>query len=57
MQKAQEEQKMSDAIKVIYICFPEGKHKVLTMSYDDGNWQTDGSFPYLTTMESRELFT
>ena len=36
MQKAQEEQKMSDAMKVIYICFPEGKHKVLTMSYDDG---------------------
>ena len=27
---------MSDAMKVIYICFPEGKHKVLTMSYDDG---------------------
>lgn len=22
--------------KNIYICFPEGKHKVLTMSYDDG---------------------
>lgn len=21
---------------VIYICFPGGKHKVLTMSYDDG---------------------
>lgn len=20
----------------IYICFPEGKHKVLTMSFDDG---------------------
>lgn len=27
---------MSDAMKVIYICFPGGKHKVLTMSYDDG---------------------
>lgn len=23
-------------MKTIYICFPEGKHKVLTMSYDDG---------------------
>jgi peptidoglycan/xylan/chitin deacetylase (PgdA/CDA1 family) len=23
-------------LKNIYICFPEGKHKVLTMSYDDG---------------------
>lgn len=23
-------------LKVIYTCFPEGKHKVLTMSYDDG---------------------
>ena len=22
--------------KIHYICFPEGKHKVLTMSYDDG---------------------
>ena len=29
---------MSDlkAIRKIYTCFPEGKHKVLTMSYDDG---------------------
>lgn len=24
------------ALKTIYTCFPEGKHKVLTMSYDDG---------------------
>ena len=23
-------------LKRIYICFPGGKHKVLTMSYDDG---------------------
>ena len=23
-------------MKNIYICFPGGKHKVLTMSYDDG---------------------
>ena len=23
-------------MKVIYKCFPEGKFKVLTMSYDDG---------------------
>lgn len=23
-------------LKTIYACFPEGKHKVLTMSYDDG---------------------
>ena len=23
-------------LKNIYTCFPEGKHKVLTMSYDDG---------------------
>ena len=22
--------------KTIYTCFPQGKHKVLTMSYDDG---------------------
>ncbi len=22
--------------KTIYTCFPEGKHKALTMSYDDG---------------------
>lgn len=25
-----------DKLKNIYICFPGGKHKVLTMSYDDG---------------------
>lgn len=24
------------SLKTIYTCFPEGKHKVLTMSYDDG---------------------
>ena len=23
-------------MKTIYICFPGGKHKALTMSYDDG---------------------
>ena len=23
-------------MKTIYTCFPGGKHKVLTMSYDDG---------------------
>ena len=23
-------------LRNIFICFPEGKHKVLTMSYDDG---------------------
>ena len=22
--------------KIVYTCFPGGKHKVLTMSYDDG---------------------
>lgn len=27
---------MMDKLKNIYICFPDGKHKVLTMSYDDG---------------------
>ena len=27
---------MMDQLKNIIICFPEGKHKVLTMSYDDG---------------------
>ncbi|PXV96168.1 polysaccharide deacetylase [Lachnotalea glycerini] len=27
---------MSRLLKIIYTCFPEGKHKVLTMSYDDG---------------------
>lgn len=27
---------MMSELKNIYICFPEGKHKVLTMSYDDG---------------------
>lgn len=27
---------MQTKLKNIYICFPEGKHKVLTMSYDDG---------------------
>lgn len=27
---------MKTAIKKIYACFPGGKHKVLTMSYDDG---------------------
>ena len=27
---------MSRKVKTIYTCFPEGKHKVLTMSYDDG---------------------
>lgn len=26
----------NEKLKVIYTCFPEGKHKVLTMSYDDG---------------------
>lgn len=25
-----------ELMRKIYICFPEGKHKVLTMSYDDG---------------------
>ena len=25
-----------DNLKNIYICFPEGKHKALTMSFDDG---------------------
>lgn len=27
---------MNRMLKTIYSCFPEGKHKVLTMSYDDG---------------------
>ncbi len=27
---------MARKLKTIYTCFPEGKHKVLTMSYDDG---------------------
>lgn len=27
---------MKKLLKTIYICFPQGKHKVLTMSYDDG---------------------
>ena len=27
---------MSRILKTIYTCFPSGKHKVLTMSYDDG---------------------
>ncbi|MFA9375788.1 MAG: polysaccharide deacetylase family protein [Lachnotalea sp.] len=27
---------MSKLLRNIYTCFPEGKHKVLTMSYDDG---------------------
>lgn len=27
---------MEKLLKTVYICFPEGKHKVLTMSYDDG---------------------
>lgn len=27
---------MSKLLKNVYTCFPEGKHKVLTMSYDDG---------------------
>ena len=27
---------MKTNIKKIYTCFPGGKHKVLTMSYDDG---------------------
>ncbi len=31
------EKQMNDKnLHVIYTCFPEGKHKVLTMSYDDG---------------------
>ena len=29
-------QYMKTQIKKIYVCFPGGKHKVLTMSYDDG---------------------
>lgn len=27
---------MGETMKIIYICFPGGKHKALTMSYDDG---------------------
>ena len=27
---------MERLLKTVYTCFPEGKHKVLTMSYDDG---------------------
>lgn len=27
---------MNDKLHIIYTCFPQGKHKVLTMSYDDG---------------------
>lgn len=27
---------MRNKLKNIYVCFPEGKHKVLTLSYDDG---------------------
>lgn len=27
---------MNDRLKTVYTCFPEGKFKVLTMSYDDG---------------------
>lgn len=27
---------MSNHIPIVYTCFPEGKHKVLTMSFDDG---------------------
>ncbi|MCD8391162.1 MAG: polysaccharide deacetylase family protein [Firmicutes bacterium] len=30
---------MERLLKQFYICFPEGKHKVLTMSYDDGKIQ------------------
>lgn len=30
---------MDQSLKIIYTCFPEGKHKVLTMSYDDGKCQ------------------
>jgi peptidoglycan/xylan/chitin deacetylase (PgdA/CDA1 family) len=28
---------MNDTLKTVYTCFPEGKFKVLTMSYDDGS--------------------
>ena len=28
-------------LKNIYTCFPGGKHKVLTMSYDDGEPGTE----------------
>lgn len=27
---------MTNTMKNIYVCFPEGKHKALTLSYDDG---------------------
>ena len=27
---------MDHKLRVIYTCFPGGKHKVLTFSYDDG---------------------
>ena len=30
------EKEKHEKLPVIYTCFPEGKHKVLTMSYDDG---------------------
>lgn len=28
---------MEKLLQTVHMCFPEGKHKVLTMSYDDGN--------------------
>ena len=43
-------------LRNIFICFPEGKHKVLTMSYDDG--RVDATvvwWEFLTAMGSGNL--
>ena len=39
--------------KTIYTCFPQGKHKVLTMSYDDGKIFDKKLSRFLTNTVSR----
>ena len=40
----------------VYVCFPEGKAKALTMSYDDGKIQDERLvFQFLTAMVYGEL--
>lgn len=36
----------------VYICFPEGKAKALTMSYDDGKSRMNAWWKFLINMVS-----
>ena len=43
-------------LKEIYTCFPGGKHKALTMSYDDSGIDDKRWLRFLTGMELEGLF-